>query len=279
MKKDNNKNIFSGLKIKKKHLSQKEKKEMLDVFMKNIEQSELTSERQNTKTVSMLSRIILAASVIGIVSVLALKYIPNKTILAPKQQTILLSDNTSVTLRKGASLSYSPFRFLFSRNVELSGEAFFNVQKKGAFSVISKLGTVKVLGTEFAIETTPVFKTQCYSGMVEVQSNQTQETELLHPGVEVVLNNGKLDKRNIQERIPQWVHNRFVFENQKLSDVISILGEHYHIKITGLSVTEGLDFTGSFPADDLSIACQLVFGPYGLKYQINGDTLDIIDTH
>lgn len=279
MKKDNIKNTFSGLKINKKVLSDKEKEKMLSVFLDNMTQSDLRTQKPKVRTVSYLSRIFLAASVIGLICVFAWKYIPNKTISTSELRTVTLSDNTTVTLRPGAKLSYSPLLFRFTRNVRLSGEAWFDVRTKGHFSVTSTLAIVNVLGTEFSVNTDPVFSTQCYRGMVEVLSNQTRKTVTLHAGEQVNIVNGAFTKSSISERAPYWVNNKFEFRNQLLSEVISIMAKHYHIQVNGLKSAEGFDFTGSFPADNLDIACQLIFGPYNLSYQLEDDTLSIETSH
>lgn len=279
MKKDNNKNIFSGLNIKKKKLSDKEREEMLSVFLENMTQSDLKSRTSNTRISYKPIHFFLAASIIGLICTLTWKYIPDKIILAPELKTVILSDNTTVILSPGAKLSYNPFFFHFTRQVALSGQACFNVQKKGHFSVISTLGIVNVLGTIFSVDTEPIFNTRCYKGKVEVLSTQTQRTISVDAGEEVNLVNGELLKKTIFESSPYWINNRFEFKNQPLKEVISIMSKQFHLQLRGIECTEGLDFTGSFPADNLSTACKLIFGPYDVSYKIREDTLYIETSH
>lgn len=273
MRKNETKNIFSGLKIKKKKLSDKEKQEMLAIFMHNIELKK--SSQQQPKVLLPLPRILIAASVIGIICLFSWKFIAYKTLYASENQTITLSDNTCITLRSGTSLSYSPVLFRLHRNVSLAGEAFFDVKTKGAFSVSTNLGEIKVLGTEFQVTTTPEFNTQCFKGVVEMQDKNAEKSIILYQGEQATLIDGSLIKSELLESKPYWTNNKFNFKNKPLTNVTSILAKHYHLKISGLDVTDGLDFSGSFPSNNLDVACKLVFGPYNLLYKVETDTLTI----
>ena len=279
MKNNKTNNIFTGLKIKKKELSDKEKEEMLAVFMNNIAEHEASPKRYRIRPFSRISQVLVAASVIGIICIVAWKYIPETTHTSTDLQTITLSDNTSVTLQKGATLAYSPLLFRFDRKVKLTGEAYFDVTKKGAFSVITDQGQVNVLGTEFVVSTTPVFSTQCYRGMVEVVSDKTKQKVILHPSEQASFIDDSLRKSDLTESAPYWVNNTFSFDSKPLSDVITILAQHYKLNVIGIEETNGLDFSGSFPADNRNIACELVFTPYDLRYRIEGDDLIISASH
>lgn len=56
-----------------------------------------------------------------------------------------------------------------------------------------------------------------------------------------------------------------VYENIPLNDVIKKLQEVYGITVLCNGYCDSLRFTGIFPADDLDLAMQLVFGPFNLE--------------
>jgi ferric-dicitrate binding protein FerR (iron transport regulator) len=75
-----------------------------------------------------------------------------KTIAATKNNLqVILPDNSKVLLRKGATLEYPASFDKDTRSVDLSGEAFFEVQRneQQPFVVSTANSKVKVLGTSF----------------------------------------------------------------------------------------------------------------------------------
>lgn len=60
-----------------------------------------------------------------------------------------LPDGSVVRLNSVSRLSYKPLGWYFSRSAELSGEAFFEVEKGSKFTIYSMLGSTSVLGTSF----------------------------------------------------------------------------------------------------------------------------------
>ncbi len=68
-----------------------------------------------------------------------------------RQYRITLEDGTAVLMNSESSLRF-PNRFTNSREIELKGQAFFDVTKDGRpFRVTCPTGTVTVLGTSFDI--------------------------------------------------------------------------------------------------------------------------------
>lgn len=275
MKENDNEKIFSGLKIKKHSLSDKEKEDMLNTFIQNIQHKDEHALLHKTRSMSILYKLLIAASLIGFISLFSWQLFYTKNYIFPELATITLPDKTIVSLQKGSSLSYYPLRFLIHREVELKGIAYFNVQTKGSFSVNSKHGKVNVLGTKFTVTTTPSFKAQCYQGSVQVVDKQTTQSVILKPFEQVSILNGTLMKSNFAESSPYWLNNRFEFANQTLSCVVSALATNYQLHVIGMELTKGMDFSGSFPTDNIQVACQLVFGPYHLSYKIDGNYLII----
>ena len=87
-------------------------------------------------------------------------------------KTIFLPDSSKVNLAANAQLSF-PENFKTHRNVELKGEAVFEVKKDSAhpFTVKSQLTTTRVLGTIFKVKNLSAKHTEVnlYEGSVQMQ--------------------------------------------------------------------------------------------------------------
>ncbi|MFK7809775.1 MAG: FecR family protein, partial [Saprospiraceae bacterium] len=83
-----------------------------------------------------------------------------------------LPDESLFALNAGSTLSYDSETWATERTLQLSGEAFFKVEKGSTFQVKTDNGTVKVLGTEFNVRSrNGVLEVKCKEGKVAVLSS------------------------------------------------------------------------------------------------------------
>lgn len=148
---------------------------------------------------------------------------------------MLLSDGTMVYLNSETELSY-PVRFHGEeRRVVLSGEAYFDVTKSDKPFIVEVNGVeVKVLGTRFNVHAygdDARFETTLEEGSVEVRAKH--ETVLLRPGEQAVLEGGdRLAKRVVDvARYVAWKDGQFVFEDERLEDVMNTVARWYDIRV------------------------------------------------
>lgn len=129
----------------------------------NIKEKEIRQNRISFKNYWMQ----IAASILFIIagSLTVLTYMQNKTISSLAEQNVVirsgdygkslvtLPDGTIVYLNAKSSLTYSQDFGRESRNVELSGEGFFEVKKdiKKQFTVKTGFMDITVLGTKFNV--------------------------------------------------------------------------------------------------------------------------------
>ncbi len=97
-----------------------------------------------------------------------------------------LSDGSRVWLNSQSSITYSPAFKAHSRDVEISGEAYFEVAKDRSrkFFVKSKSLTTEVLGTHFdmrAYEDEGVSKVTLLEGSVKIYNNKTAQSRQIVP--------------------------------------------------------------------------------------------------
>lgn len=117
---------------------------------------------------------------------------------AGQRMDLLLEDGTMVKLNSGARISY-PTRFANdSRDIRLSGEAYFDVTKDKSrpFVVRTFASDIKVLGTKFNIsadEASGNFTAMLVEGVVEVKNRKNPaESLVMKPNDVVTLEDGRL---------------------------------------------------------------------------------------
>ena len=146
---------------------------------------------------------------------------------------ITLADSSVVTLNKTSQLTY-PDRFAGNtREVNLKGEAFFDVahDKSKPFMIHVNGVTVRVVGTSFNIksagDSTEVI---VETGIVQVMQ---QEVEVrLKPKEKVMVKSGKFKKGNTQDDLYSYYRSqKFVANNTPLWRLVEVLNEVYHVNI------------------------------------------------
>ncbi len=154
-----------------------------------------------------------------------------------QRASILLPDGTSVRLNIGSSLTFPEVFGTAARNVELTGEAFFEVSKdpKRPFTITSGEVKTTVLGTTFNIRAyaNENIDVTVKEGKVSVSSANASET-LIH-GEQALFNRSNLSltksKVNIEKHLG-WTYPTLIFDLIPFEEVIEQLGRWYHLEIT-----------------------------------------------
>ena len=184
-----------------------------------------------------------------------------------------LPDSSTVNLNANSTLSFNKNNWNDDREVRLNGEAFFNVAKGQKFDVITSIGIVSVLGTEFNVnQRKNYFEVTCYEGLVAV--THRDKTVKLKPGYTFRIINGKLranEKENTTQ--PSWLRGESSFNSIPLKYVISELKNQYNIDISTNNVDTSRLFTGSFTHKNLDLALQSVTIPLNLGYSKSGKSI------
>jgi transmembrane sensor len=184
-----------------------------------------------------------------------------------QKTTIELPDTSRVVLNALSELKYNAKEWNEKREIELHGEAFFDVAKGSKFDVVTPSGTVSVLGTEFNVKQRGViFEVTCYEGVVRVVT--ANRTEVLKVGDKFLAINGeiKTGKHNIPS--PQWIDNMSQFERIPVYEVLAELERQYGVQVESLNINTDQLFTGGFIHNNLENALVAISEPLGLKYKI-----------
>ncbi|UYQ94419.1 DUF4974 domain-containing protein [Chitinophaga horti] len=169
---------------------------------------------------------------------------------------LLLPDGTVIWLNSGSRISYPSSFSDTSREVEIEGEAYFEVTKdpKRPFIVRTRDMQLQVLGTAFNVKCYPGdHKTEAtlISGMVQVSRAGSQEAPvLLHPHEKVIISSNEdvtESKQETQRLIVQhlkksiadtslvetaWVYNKLVFDGEDFGEITAEMERWYNVTIT-----------------------------------------------
>lgn len=151
-----------------------------------------------------------------------------------------LPDHSVVWLNSGSTLRYPTVFRSDNRNVELNGEAYFEVEadNQRPFYVNTRHGlTVYVYGTRFnvtAYEDDSNIETVLEKGKVNVISPDRKTIMQLAPGEQLLYNkqSQKLikNKVDIYEKVA-WKDGKLIFRNASLDDIFKRLSRHFNVDI------------------------------------------------
>ncbi len=201
---------------------------------------------------------------------------------------IKLSDGSIVLLNRGSILTFPKKFHRKRRELELTGEAYFNIvrKEKAPFYVYMDKLAVQVLGTTFSIKETESGNTivNVFSGkVVFYEIDNTNNLIQLAAGQKGIFNNdtGKFKQDWLDEDSTFfWNQGKLIFKNQSLAIVFKELEEAFNkcfiiddpniLKNKLTSKCEGLELDEIL--DEMSIL-------FKIRYDIKGDTVYIQKDH
>ena len=155
---------------------------------------------------------------------------------------LTLPDGTVVSLNSNTKLTYPKQFSRDIREVKITGEAFFDVKPdaKKPFVINAGKARIKVLGTSFNVSAYPESETVeviVRSGKVQVSKLKNNSTEkvLLTAGDKGILFNSSRELKKMVNTDPNyysWKTQELIFNESKLTEVISTLEKTYHVKIS-----------------------------------------------
>ena len=174
------------------------------------------------------------------------------TIPYGKDYTILLPDGSRVKLHPGSRISYPTHFIGNTREVSLSGEAYFIVAKNASKPFIVRAGNVytKVLGTEFNVkswenEGASNNEITLIEGSVEVSSLSAKSSgaianssRVLKPGQQAKYSSqtAMFDVRNVDTYpYTMWRDNYFYFDNVNMKEMLLAIGQRYNMSVVCLN--------------------------------------------
>lgn len=155
-------------------------------------------------------------------------------------RTVHLPDGSTVTLNHYSSISY-PEKFKSgNREVELNGEAYFEVSKDKKHPLIVQTETidVQVLGTHFNVDAyrdNPDVRTTLLTGSVAVSNKNNSVRMVLKPNEIAIYNKveQKLTRKALENAKDEisWRHGEFIFDDLPLQEIARELSNSFGTSI------------------------------------------------
>ena len=223
----------------------------------------------------------MAAMILLLVGISTIVWLQPRTYTAAPGQPVtrVLPDGSAVLLNGGATLRYKPFWGRAERNVQLTGEAFFDVTKGAKVFVVETFNAeVRVLGTRFNVRAWPDQQAQYTSvvleeGRVEVSDFiNPDDTHLLLPSESIIVaSDTTFPKKTLTQPIEAklaWRTGGLNFENELLVDVVSELSRRYNIR---LSLADNIGFQRITYLQPKQVSIDYVLtdisGPHAIAYR------------
>lgn len=188
-------------------------------------------------------------------------------------QMVVLPDESRVTLEPNSSFSYNKVLYAFSRTLDLKGNAFFEVEKGSDFRVQSELGSVEVLGTSFRVfDRKGIFKVQCFSGTVRVQTDNRQE--IITKGEEFGNRLENTRAHDLNNHIDAIEHFDNVPLKTVLAELSAIFSKDIRFDASNPLFEEG--FSGTINSDDLDLSLNIVMRPFELNYERTQESIIVL---
>lgn len=199
---------------------------------------------------------------------------------------MILSDGTEVWMNSDSYLKY-PVNFSGNtREVILSGEAFFHVTKneKMPFVVKTEVMDIKVLGTEFnvtAYSREQQWQTTLVSGKVAALLHDDENTALeLSPNQQLTYDEEQ-EKYSVQEvdaaQFGEWRNGFFVFEEETLENLTLKLSRWYNVNFFFQNEeAKEYQFSGKLPRfEDCQTALSLIEKTTDIEFVIHNNSVTV----
>lgn len=187
-------------------------------------------------------------------------------------KTIALPDGSNVTLNKNSSLIYPDKMNGDTREVELQGEAFFDVKKDPSkrFLIEVTPGIVEVLGTSFNVrEDEQEIKVDVKTGTVSWKTKQGKQAIILEAGTTMKWNKYTAETntyKNSANNAGYWIKNELHFNDQSLYAIASELENIFDVNLE-LGQLSQCNFSSSFKDLNLDNILETIAVVFGAQVQ------------
>lgn len=195
------------------------------------------------------------------------------------EYALVLNDGTRVHLNSMSSLRF-PVTFRGRREVELTGEAYFEVTHTGEPFIVHTQGMqIEVLGTVFNISAYPgeEYRATLVSGSVKVDAGAGGSL-ILKPSQQASLMPGgsELQVRTVETAFyTSWVNGKINFKDQRLEDIMKILSRWYDIEVEYPHEALKNKRFGCYVNryEEITPFLELLEATENVRYKINGKTI------
>ena len=207
------------------------------------------------------------------------------TVAVPRgaQYKIVLGDGTNVWLNAESSVKFPAGFAANLREVELKGEAYFEVAKNAErpfkvkiISPYGEAGSVEVLGTQFNIDSygdEGVVKATLVEGSVRVERNG--KTRMLSPGEQALMANDITVVQTDVQKETAWKDGKFLFRDANIRSIGEQIKRWYDLEVEYQGQVSQHFNTEASRDTPLSKLLNALEGTGQVKFQLNGKKLII----
>jgi len=205
------------------------------------------------------------------------------TIVTPRggQYKVILPDGSKVFLNASSSIRFPTTFSASSREVTLTGEAYFEIAKQSgaAFTVNVQHMKVNVLGTRFGIADYAedgAIKTTLIEGAIKIQTPSA--SQILQPGQQAVVSSngiGDISLRRLDdpEATVAYANGMFEFDRDSITTVMNQLSRWYSLDVVYSSMPRKT-FTGSLSRKkNAADILKVLQASGGVKFKIEGSQI------
>lgn len=204
----------------------------------------------------------------------------------PKGYTskIKLVDGTMVWLNSNSKLTFPSVFAPLSREVQLEGEAYFEVakQENTPFFVQTDKGKVAVLGTHFDVKAYKGDNVQSVTlleGAVKVTNRVS--SLLLKPGQQASIQGVKETIQKSEVDVASevsWLKGYYTFNNQNIKEMMTMLSNWYDIEGVDVKTNALIEFSGTIKrSKSLNDVLRNLSKIAPIKFQIHGRRVVVMD--
>ena len=207
------------------------------------------------------------------------------TLVIPRgsEYNIVLADGTKVFLNAGSEISYPVVFAGDKREVELKGEAYFEVRKDERRPFFVQAGDVQiqVLGTSFNVTAYPGrgrIETTLEEG--KIQLTDGRESVEVSPGKQAIydIEDGRFEVKQVDTKLyTAWKDGYYKFDQMTLEDIMETLALWYDLNVFYRNPgVKSLEFTGRLRRYDEVVSLFEKLEQTGLVvFEVNGKNVII----
>lgn len=191
--------------------------------------------------------------------------------------TLMLPDQSRIVLSQNSEVIYIENRF--NRKIQLTGEAYFEINKGKKLTVETSLGKVTVLGTRFQVSTnSESMQTTCYEGIVKVESNLQPQAELLESGNSIAITTTEYTRTEVENSHPEQAYFSRHYFNVIPQVVLTDMENFFGVQIEFQSQNEH-HFSGTFHTPQVSEALDILCLSLGFNWHYKTNNKQQIIIH
>ncbi|MFW6309771.1 MAG: FecR family protein [Prolixibacteraceae bacterium] len=188
-----------------------------------------------------------------------------------EQKAVVLPDDSEVMLAPNSTLKVNYSFLNGERNLDLSGQALFQVEPGRTFSVKFTNGKVTVIGTRFTVRAYDNLQSEikCLSGSVKLKSDSKEL--ILEKGDGVIIEKDlELKPIHVKEkRTLEEMNGVFFWQNEPLNRIFNVLEARFGYKVRASEKVENRKFTGEINMNGLQSAGEILAFAMELNYSID----------